>query len=41
MSAESLDRNLVEAIVTNAAPLVLRLHDKTNQALKKQVSELK
>ena len=30
-------RNLVEAIVTNASPLILRLHDKTNQALKKQL----
>jgi len=38
MSAESLDRNLVEAIVTNASPLVLRLHDKSpSSALKKQL----
>lgn len=33
MSAESLDRNMIEATVTNAQPLVLRLQDKTNADL--------
>lgn len=33
MSAESLDRNMIEATVANAAPLVLRLQDKGNMEL--------
>jgi len=33
MSAESLDRNMIEATVTNATPLVLRLQDKGNSEL--------
>jgi hypothetical protein len=33
MSAESLDRNMIEATVTNALPLVLRLQDKGNMDL--------
>jgi hypothetical protein len=33
MSAESLDRNMIEATVTNAMPLVLRLQDKGNADL--------
>jgi hypothetical protein len=33
MSAESLDRNMIEATVTNTNPMVLRLQDKTNTAL--------
>ncbi|KAL9190449.1 hypothetical protein ACHAXT_007660 [Thalassiosira profunda] len=33
MSAESLDRNMIEATVTNAAPLVLRLQDRGNTNL--------
>lgn len=33
MSAESLDRNMIEATVTNAQPLVLRLQDKANADL--------
>jgi len=33
MSAESLDRNMVEATVTTTQPLVLRLHDKGNTDL--------
>ena len=33
MSAESLDRNMIEATVTNAQPLVLRLQDKGNAEL--------
>lgn len=33
MSAESLDRNMIEATVTNAQPLVLRLADKANADL--------
>jgi len=33
MSAESLDRNMIEATVTNAQPLVLRLQDKGNADL--------
>ena len=39
MSAESLDRNMVEATVTNASPLVLRLHDKTNRQLQKMLCD--
>jgi hypothetical protein len=33
MSAESLDRNMIEATVTNTNPMVLRLQDKTNASL--------
>jgi hypothetical protein len=33
MSAESLDRNMIEATVTNISPMVLRLQDKTNATL--------
>jgi hypothetical protein len=33
MSAESLDRNMIEATVTNTNPMVLRLQDKTNANL--------
>lgn len=33
MSAESLDRNMIEATVTNASPLVIRLQDKGNSNL--------
>ena len=33
MSAESLDRNMIEATVTNTNPMVLRLQDKTNSSL--------
>jgi len=33
MSAESLDRNMIEATVTNTNPMVLRLQDKTNATL--------
>jgi hypothetical protein len=33
MSAESLDRNMIEATVTNTNPMVLRLQDKTNTNL--------
>lgn len=33
MSAESLDRNMLEATVTNTNPMVLRLQDKTNASL--------
>ena len=33
MSAESLDRNMIEATVVNTNPMVLRLQDKANAAL--------
>ncbi|KAG7344032.1 superfamily I DNA/RNA helicase [Nitzschia inconspicua] len=33
MSAESLDRNMLEATVTNTNPMVLRLQDKANASL--------
>jgi len=33
MSAESLDRNMIEATVASSNPLVLRLQDKSNRAL--------
>ena len=33
MSAESLDRNMIEATVTNTNPMILRLQDKTNASL--------
>lgn len=33
MSAESLDRNMVEATVTNTNPIILRLQDRTNADL--------
>jgi hypothetical protein len=39
MSAESLDRNMIEATVSNAQPLVLRLQDKTNAGLYAMLTE--
>eukprot|EP00804_Cyclotella_cryptica_P015800 CCRYP_006321-RD/>CCRYP_006321-RD protein AED:0.23 eAED:0.23 QI:746/1/1/1/1/1/7/622/1091 len=39
MSAESLDRNMIEATVTNAQPLVLRLADKSNADLHQMLIE--
>ena len=39
MSAESLDRNMIEATVTNAQPLVLRLQDKGNADLHQMLLE--
>ncbi|KAL7532812.1 hypothetical protein ACHAXR_004866 [Thalassiosira sp. AJA248-18] len=39
MSAESLDRNMIEATVTNAQPLVLRLQDKGNSDLYQMLIE--
>jgi len=39
MSAESLDRNMIEATVTNAIPLILRLQDKTNTSLHAMLTE--
>lgn len=33
MSAESLDRNMIEATVTNGSPMVLRLQDRANTEL--------
>ena len=39
MSAESLDRNMIEATVTNAQPLVLRLQDKGNADLHQMLIE--
>ena len=39
MSAESLDRNMVEATVTSANPLVIRLHDKTNRQLQRMLTD--
>lgn len=39
MSAESLDRNMIEATVTNTNPMVLRLQDKTNAELFAQLTE--
>lgn len=39
MSAESLDRNMIEATVTNTNPMVLRLQDKTNANLHAMLTE--
>jgi hypothetical protein len=39
MSAESLDRNMIEATVTNTNPMVLRLQDKTNTNLHAMLTE--
>jgi len=39
MSAESLDRNMIEATVTGVQPMVLRLQDKTNAALHSMLTE--
>jgi regulator of nonsense transcripts 1 len=39
MSAESLDRNMIEASVTNAKPLVIRLQDKGNSDLFQMLTE--
>jgi hypothetical protein len=33
MSAESLDRNMIEATVSQTSPLVLKLQDKANASL--------
>ena len=39
MSAESLDRNMIEATVTNTQPMVLRLQDKGNASLYAMLTE--
>ena len=39
MSAESLDRNMIEATVTNTQPMVLRLQDKGNANLHAMLTE--
>lgn len=39
MSAESLDRNMIEATVFNTNPMVIRLQDKTNAALHSMLTE--
>lgn len=39
MSPESLDRNMIEATVTNTYPMVLRLQDKTNVNLHAMLTE--
>mmetsp|Transcript_33372 Transcript_33372/g.37231 ORF Transcript_33372/g.37231 Transcript_33372/m.37231 type:complete len:1383 (+) Transcript_33372:143-4291(+) len=39
MSAESLDRNMIEATVTNTNPIVLRLQDKMNASLYAMLTE--
>jgi hypothetical protein len=39
MSAESLDRNMVEATVVNTNPMVLRLQDKANASLYAMLTE--
>ena len=39
LSAESLDRNMIEATVTNTNPMVLRLQDKTNTNLHAMLTE--
>lgn len=39
MSAESLDRNMIEATVTNTNPMVLRLQDKLNANLYAMLTE--
>jgi hypothetical protein len=39
MSAESLDRNMIEATVTNTQPMVLRLQDKSNASLYAMLTE--
>jgi len=40
MSAESLDRNMIEATVTGTQPLVIRLQDKTNANLYAMLTDL-
>ena len=39
MSAESLDRNMIEATVTNTNPIVIRLQDKLNASLYAMLTE--
>jgi AAA domain len=39
MSAESLDRNMIEATVTNTNPMVIRLQDKANARLHNMLTE--
>ena len=39
MSAESLDRNMIEATITNTNPMVLRLQDKANAKLHNMLTE--
>eukprot|EP00978_Attheya_sp_CCMP212_P033263 scaffold133473_cov53-Attheya_sp.AAC.2 len=39
MSAESLDRNMIEATVTSTQPMVLRLQDKSNASLHAMLTE--
>ncbi|CAB9519056.1 polymerase alpha-associated DNA helicase A [Seminavis robusta] len=39
MSAESLDRNMIEATVVNTNPMVIRLQDKTNAQLHSMLTE--
>jgi len=39
MSAESLDRNMIEATVTSTNPMMLRLQDKTNAQLYNMLTE--
>ena len=39
MSAESLDRNMIEATITNTNPMVLRLQDKANTKLHIMLTE--
>lgn len=39
MSAESLDRNMIEATVTSTNPMLLRLQDKTNAQLYNMLTE--
>jgi len=39
MSAESLDRNMIEATVVNTNPMVIRLQDKANAALHSMLTE--
>ncbi|GAX22248.1 hypothetical protein FisN_19Lh318 [Fistulifera solaris] len=39
LSAESLDRNLIEAVVTSTNPMILRLQDRTNAELYSSLTE--
>jgi AAA domain len=39
MSAESLDRNMIEATITNTNPMVLRLQDKANAKIHNMLTE--
>lgn len=39
LSAESLDRNLIEAVVTSTNPMILRLQDRTNTDLYSNLTE--